>query len=185
MLVTCGGRVVCGLLGGVKAPPSSFEEEERRCDGWRTSRPATTTTPEARHVTTRPAARDTTLGSPQLRNSTRRLHPPLRAAWSVGAGASIPPRDAKQLLPPVGTGRGGWSRLVGSLRDLVTTRTLQQTSVPKPAPNPANTRETKPQPYAELLGLQPTLPYTWCLAGQAATLRVRHWVEGYDLVHIQ
>ena len=93
---------------------------------------------DARHVPTRPAARNPTLGSLQLRNSTRRLHPPLRAAWSVGAGASIPPRDAKQLLPPVGTGRGGWSRLVGSLRDLVTTRTLQQTSVPKPAPNPAH-----------------------------------------------
>ena len=107
--------MVCGLLGGVKAPLSSFEEEERRCEGWRTSRPATTTTPEARHVATRPAARDTTLGSPQLRNSTRRLHPPLRAAWGVGAGASIPPRDAKQLLPPVGglngvVGRALWVR---------------------------------------------------------------------------
>ena len=48
--------------------------------------------------------------------------------------------------------------LVGMVRDFVTTRILQQTSVPKPAPNPANTRETKPQPYAELIGLQQAYP---------------------------
>ena len=165
MLVTCGGRVVCGLLGGVKAPPSSFEEEERRCEGWRTSRPAKTTTPEARHVATRPVARNPMLGFTSAGNSTRRLHPPLRAAWGVGAGASIPPRDAKQLLPPVGTGRGGWSRLVGWLRDLVTTRILQQTSVPKPAPNPAHQGNKTP-------GL--------CRANRTAAYPTLHMVYGWS-----
>ena len=115
-----------------------------------------------------------------------RLHTPLRVL-ERRSRRKHPPRDAKQLLPPVGAGRGGWSSHVGLLRDFVTTRILQQTSVPKPAPNPANTRETKPPPYAELLGLQPTLPCIFMVYGWTSceSATVRHWVEGYDLVHIQ
>ena len=44
-----------------------------------------------------------------------RLHTPLRVL-ERRSRRKHPPRDAKQLLPPVGAGRGGWSSHVGELR---------------------------------------------------------------------
>jgi hypothetical protein len=63
--------------------------------------------------------------SPRSGDSTRRLHPPLRAAWGVGADASIPPEMLNSCFP-----RWGWTGWlvghVGVLRDFfVTTRMLQ------------------------------------------------------------
>ena len=55
----------------------------------------------------------------------------------------------------------------------------------EPAPNPANTRGPKPQPYVALLGLQRTLSYIFMVLGwtSSESREERQWVGGYDLVH--
>ena len=49
-------------------------------------------------------------------------------------------------------------------------------------PNPANTREPKPQPYVELLGLQPTLPCIFMVYGWASCDSEKYGNELRDVI---
>ena len=92
--------MVCELLGGVKAPkrrpPTGVSLRK-------SGEPVVHPLPlhaEARDVAKRPSARTPAIGLPSVKVfSTRRLHPPLRAAWGVGAGASIPPEMPNSCFP--------------------------------------------------------------------------------------
>ncbi len=156
------------------------------CEGRRRSRSSTATTPEARHVATRPSARNPTLGLPSV--TLLDQGPASSPAGFLGRRSRRmhPPRDVKQLLPPVGAERGVCGPDQGLRRaDLRRRASCSSPKCRAITPNPANTRGPNPLPYAELLGLQPTLPYrdciAVCMAGQSATLRVRHWVGGISI----
>ena len=82
--------------------------------------------------------------SPQSSDSTRRLHSPLRAAWGVGADASIPPEMLNSCPPRCGLNEvlvGGTRDCEGLSRD---DEWLQQPRVPHQHHEPGQHQGSKP-----------------------------------------